>query len=109
MRTATKKHISVREGKARFAQVTVAALSAESDRVSGPELFLNDRRITQLTDANQKLIAAAVRAVKEEEIRRRNLLCVTRIDSSYVDAHPEAARLGALAAVAALFHEEEGA
>ena len=102
MRSQTKKHLSVHQGRARFAQVTVAVLSEEKERVLEPELFLNDRRIEHPSEEDQALVASAVAAVKEEEARLGILMCVTKVDSSYVDAHPEAARLAALSAVAAL-------
>jgi hypothetical protein len=102
MRSQTKKHLSVHQGRARFAEVTVAVLSDETERIREPELFLNDRRIEDLREEDQTLVASAVAAVKEEEARLGILMCVTKVDSSCVDAHPEAARLAALSAVAAL-------
>jgi hypothetical protein len=105
MRSQTKKHLSVHEGRARFAQVTVAVLSDERERIREPELFLNDRRIEHPTEEERALVVSAMEAVKKEEDRLGVLMCVAKIDSSYVDAHPEAARLAALAAVAALAAE----
>jgi hypothetical protein len=106
MRAITKKHLSVREGKARFAEVTVAVLDDETERLRTPELFLNDRRVVHPEKKDEALIDSAVTAVSEEASARGLSLCVMRIESSYVDAHPEAVRLAALSAVAALTTKE---
>jgi hypothetical protein len=108
MRSITQKHLSVRDGRARFAQVTVASPADESERIQYPELFLNVHRIANPTKEEQALVDSAVAAVREEESRlgwRGIPLCVTKVDSSYVDAHPEAARLAALSAAAALIEK----
>src|SRR5690349_14059551 len=105
MRAITKEHLSVHDGRARFARVTVAVLAEEKERIRKPELVLNDRHIESPTKEEQALGDSAVAAVREEECKRGWSgipLCVTKVDSSYVDAHPEAARLAALSAVAAL-------
>jgi hypothetical protein len=108
MHAITRKHLSVFDGRARFAQVTVALLAEERERIPHPELFLNDRHIEHPTKEEQSLVDSAVTAIQEDE-RRRGWsglpLCVTKIESSYVDAHPEAARIAALSAAAALFEE----
>jgi len=85
-----------------FAQVTVALIADENERVRAPELFLNDRRVERPTKDECALLESAVAVVREEEAARGIPMCVTRVESSYVDAHPEAARLAALSAVAAL-------
>eukprot|EP01012_Entosiphon_sulcatum_P060829 TRINITY_DN86000_c0_g1_i1.p1 TRINITY_DN86000_c0_g1~~TRINITY_DN86000_c0_g1_i1.p1 ORF type:complete len:110 (+),score=8.21 TRINITY_DN86000_c0_g1_i1:46-375(+) len=108
MRSITQKHLSVRDGQARFTQVTVASLADERERIQTPRLFLNDRHIAHPTKEEQALVDAAVTAVREEEdrLRWRGIpLCVTQVESSYDDAHPEAARLAAFSAVAALIEK----
>jgi hypothetical protein len=110
MRSVTKKHVSVRDGKTRSAQVTVAALAADEEarRPREPELFLNDFRINRLTAQDEALVEQAVRAVRATE---ENLgwtgspLCVMRIESSYVDRDPEAAQIAATTAATALIEE----
>lgn len=110
MRTVTKKHSSVENGKARFAQVTVAVLTAEEEakRPSVPELFLNDFRVNRLTKKDEALIYAAVRAVQIAEQTlgwRGSPLCVTRVESSFVDRDPDAAQIAATKAATALINE----
>ena len=92
----------MRDGIARFAEVTVAAPLVESDRVREPELVLNGYRITVPSSQEKELVEAAVVAVQHEEARIGLPLCVVRVESSYADAHPDAAREAALSAVAAL-------
>ena len=111
MRTVTKRHLSVQDGKARFAQVTVAELTPEEEakRPPMPELFLNDFRINRLTQKDEALINSAVRAVQETEKSlgwSGSPLCVTRVESSYVDRDPEAAQIAATSAATALITEQ---
>jgi hypothetical protein len=111
MRTITKKHSSVHDGKARFAQVTVAALTPEeeSKRPRAPELYLNDFRINRLTEKDEILVNTAIQAVREAE---KNLgwsgspLCVTRIESSYINRDPDAAQIAATSAATELINEQ---
>jgi hypothetical protein len=107
MQTITKKHLSVRGGIAKFAEVTVGAPIAEGDWVLEPELFLNDRLIISPSPQEKAFIEAATTAVEQEEARIGIALCVVKIESSYVDAHPDAARDAALSAVAALIQKNE--
>lgn len=99
MRTATRKHLSVHDGIPRFAQVTVALLDSEEERIHDAGLFFGDRRIERPSEIGRALLDAAIRVVCEEERKRGVLLCVTKVESAEVDAHPEAARLAALSAV----------
>jgi hypothetical protein len=111
MRSITKKHVSVQDGKARFAQVTVAALTPEEEatRPTVPELFLNDFRINRMTQKDEVLVNAAVRAVQEAEKSlgwSGSPLCVTRVESSYIDRDPDAAQIAATSAATALITEQ---
>jgi hypothetical protein len=107
MRIITKKHESVHAGKARFAQVTVAVLTSEEekDRPRVPELFLNDFRVNRLSAKDEALVETAVRAVREAEKKlgwSGSPLCVTRVESSYVNRDPDAAQTAATSAATAL-------
>jgi hypothetical protein len=109
MRTVTKKHSSVADGKTRFAQVTVAALTTDEQakRPAIPELFLNDFRVNRLTKKDEDLVYSAVRAVQlaEQQLGWRGPpLCVTRVESSFVDRDPEAAQIAATKAATALIN-----
>jgi hypothetical protein len=91
------------DGCARFARVTVA----ESESVAGlpPVLVLNDREIERRTEADEALVAAAVRGLTETQVRlswRGLPLRVTKVESSYVDMHPEAAHKAAVSAATSL-------
>ncbi len=104
MQSATAKHLSVRGGCAKFAEVTVALRSPEVTRISEPELFMNGHRISSPTAQDGAFVEAAVAAVRDEEVRLGVALSVIKIESSYVDAHPDAAREAALSAVAMLIN-----
>ena len=107
MRTVTRKHLSVVDGCARFAQVTVV----ESESVAGlpPALFLNDREIEGRTGADEALISTAVRGLTETVARlgwRGLPLRVSKVESSYGDMHPDAAHRAAISAATSLIEEE---
>jgi len=105
MRSATRKHLSVVGGIARFAMVTVAEAAKEAPNDHKPLLFLNDRNVEHFTSEETKLIEAAVQGLREAEAKlnwQGLPLRVVKVDSSYVDMHPEAARLAAIAAATEL-------
>jgi len=109
MRTVTKKHSTIQDGKTRFAQVTVVAFTVEEDakRPGMPELFLNDFRVNRMTKKDEALVYSAVRAVQlaEQQLGWRGPpLCVTRVESSFVDRDPEAAQIAATKAATALIN-----
>jgi hypothetical protein len=112
MRSAARKHLSVIEGRAQFAVVTVAELP-ESDAkgvFARPVLILNDREMQNASADYDKLIEAAISGLKETEKRlewRGLPLRVTRVESSYVDAHPDAVRKAAIDAAVALIRGEQ--
>jgi hypothetical protein len=104
MRTATHKHLSVVEGLARFAQVTVVESSADGS-LPEPILLLNDRQIETRSEADERFVRAAIQAVGDTEAKlgwRGLPLHVEKLESSYVDMHPEAARLAAISAATEL-------
>ena len=84
----------------------MAALASETERIAEPELFLNDRLIEHPSGTDKDLILTAIATVREAESSRGLPLCVTRIESSYVDAHPEAVRLAVLSAVTTLLDQK---
>jgi hypothetical protein len=107
MRSVTRKHLSVVDGRARFAQVTVA----ESEPVASSSLvlILNDREIERRTEEDDALVAAAIRGLRETEARlswRGLPLHVARVESSYVDMHPDAAHKAAVSAATSLIEGE---
>src|SRR4051794_21962233 len=106
MRTVTCKHLSVVNGCARFAQVTVVETAADGGSPSGhPILILNDREMPPHSNDDQKFVVAAIEAVRETIARlgwRGLPLRVAKIESSYVDMHPDAARDAAISAATAL-------
>lgn len=107
MQSITKRHLSVHGGITRFAEVTVAVHLTGGDQMREPELFLNGRRIISPNAQDKALVEAAVAAVQHEAARVGRALRVVRVESFYVDAHPEAAREAALSAVAALLQKNE--
>jgi len=107
MRSVTRKHLSVVDGCARFAQVTVAETAAASD--SKPALVLNGYDIAKRCEDDEALLAAAVRGLKETEARlgwRGLPLRVTKVESTYVDMHPDAAHKAAVSAATSLIEGE---
>jgi hypothetical protein len=104
MRIATHTHLSVVDGLARFARVTVIA-SAEIVGWGEPVLILNDRGIDKRTEDHDRFVEAAVQAVRDTEARlgwQGLPLRVDKVESSYVDMCPEAARLAAISAATEL-------
>jgi len=68
-------------------------------------LILNGHLIQQLSDQDKKFIAAAVDGLREIETNvghKGSSLRVHKIESSYVDMHPDAARCAAIDAATAL-------
>ena len=107
MRSVTRKHMSVVNGCARFAQVTVAETAIGSD--APPALVLNGYDIAKRREADEALIASAVRGLAETEARlgwRGLPLRVTKVESSYVDMHPDAAHKAAISAATSLIEGE---
>jgi len=108
MRTATRKHLSVVDGRAQFAKVTVVIPSPEDGTViQQPDLILNDRLITSRSQNDERFVEAAVQAVCETAAKlgwRGLPLQVANIESSYVDMHPDAARIAAISAAVALIN-----
>jgi hypothetical protein len=107
MQTATRKHLSVVGGIARFAQVTVVKLTPDDPAtpIQKPNLILNDRLIDRRLQDDDRFVEAAVHAVRETEAKlgwRGPPLQVAKIESSYVDMHPDAARIAAISAATAL-------
>lgn len=106
MRTVTRKHLSVVNGCARFAQVTVVEAPADKGAsTERPILILNDREMQRQSDDDQRFVGAAIEAVRETVARlgwRGSPLRVAKIESSYVDMHPDAARDAAASAATAL-------
>jgi len=106
MRTTTHTHLSVVEGFTRFARVTVVESEAEANcHTLDTILILNDRPINERSEAHDKLVQAAIEAVRDTESRlgwRGSPLRVAKVESSYVDMHPEAARLAAISAATEL-------
>jgi hypothetical protein len=104
MRIATHTHLSVIDGLARFARVTVIA-SAEIVGWGEPVLILNDRGIDKRSEADDRFVEAAVQAVRDTESRlgwQGLPLRVDKVESSNVDMCPEAARLAAISAATEL-------
>jgi hypothetical protein len=104
MRTATHKHLSVVDGLARFARVTVVE-SSDGSSLPEPVLLLNDHQIDRRSEADERFIGAAIQAVRDTEAKlgwRGLPLRVDKLESSYVDMHPEAARLAAISAATEL-------
>jgi len=105
MRSATRKHLSVVRGLARFAMVTVAEHANEESQNQRPLLFLNERQVVRFTNEDIELIEAATQGLREAEAKlnwQGLPLHVLKVETSYVDKHPEAARLAAIAAATEL-------
>ena len=70
MLTATRKHLSVVNGLARFAQVTVGRPEHQDIKHSppAPKITLNDHALTSFTDKELGLIEAARRGIGEAEV-----------------------------------------
>jgi hypothetical protein len=112
MRSITKRHTSMSDGKLVFAQVTVAELTSDEEKMRPrvPELFLNDFRINRLNAKDEAILNAAVRAVQatEKELGwNGSPLCVTRVEGAYTDRDPEAAKTAATSAATALITGRE--
>ena len=112
MRSVTRKHLSVVSGRARFAQVTVVELSAADGGASAqqPILILNHREMQRQSEDDNRFIGAAVQGVRETEARlgwRGLPLHISKIESSYVDMHPDAARAAAISAATALIEGDQ--
>jgi hypothetical protein len=110
MRTVTRKHLSVVDGLARSAQVTIAELAQEATDKSDeqPELVLNDHVIERRSLEENALIEIAMHALRETEQRlgwRGLPLRLVKVESSYVDVHPDAVRMASIAAATALISE----
>ena len=106
----TRKHLSVVNGRARFAQVTVADDAPGRASVECPVLKLNDREMQPRSVEDERFIEAAVIAARETEKRPEwhgSPLVVTTVESSYVDMHPDAAREAAISAATALIEAEQ--
>ncbi|HEV7926494.1 MAG TPA: hypothetical protein VGR14_14120 [Verrucomicrobiae bacterium] len=107
MRTVTRKHLSVVDGLARFAQVTIAEFAQEAADKPGeqPQLILNDHVIERHSKEENALIDAAMNALRETEQRlgwHGLPLRLVKVESSYVDVHPDAVRMASIAAATAL-------
>lgn len=110
MRIATHTHFSAADGLLRFARVTVIA-SAEIIGWGEPVLILNDQGIVKRSEADDRLVTAAVQAVRDTEARlgwQGLPLRVDKVESSHVDMCPEAARLAAISAATELLLHHKG-
>jgi hypothetical protein len=69
MRTATRKHLSVVHGLAKFAQVTVGRADhmAVESALPEPQIILNDRALPSLSDGDREIVEAARRGIRETE------------------------------------------
>ena len=108
MRSVTRKHFSIIEGRPRFAEVTVAELRDVSTSAPQPRLLLNGREVQPHSPEDEKLIRAAIEGVRETEARfswSRVPHHVVKIESLVVDVHTEAARAAAVLATTALIEQ----
>lgn len=69
MRTATRKHLFVVRGLAKFAQVTIGRADdlAVENAPPEPQILLNGRALLNLSDGDHDVIEAARRGIRETE------------------------------------------
>jgi len=111
MLSATRKHLSVVRGLVQFARVSVGQSEAKGTQESPPEpqILLNERAVTIVTDENRELIEAARQGIRQAEHDLRwqgPAHYVLKIDGLEVDGiNSDAARLAAQEATKALIEK----